>query len=431
MPQNYKTERNRVGVDDLVMLDQITEVALLNNLEKRYKEKMIYTSIGRVLVSLNPYTDLQLTTPAMIKKYHEEDNFHIPPHIFTVANDAYRALHSENESQAIIISGESGAGKTEASKGIMQYLAAISGKSGGAKVDKVKEVVLQSNPLLEAFGNAKTLRNNNSSRFGKYIEIQFDYKGEPEGGRVRNYLLEKSRVCSQIQNERSFHIFYQLFHLSDQDKEKHKLKGKSPSTFAYLNKSTCTTADGIDDKSWLFETLHAMDCVGINHADRESIISILSGVLHLGNIQFKSGGSVNNGSVVQNKSDLEIVAQLLSIETRILEGCLTARNLSAGTSSRASVYNVAQTASQADATRDSFSKNIYGRLFDFFVEKINQNIDNQQPGKNIGILDIYGFEIFQTNSFEQLCINFCNESLHQIFIDLTLKTEQESTSEKA
>ncbi|PRP75446.1 myosin IA heavy chain, partial [Planoprotostelium fungivorum] len=422
MPVKFTNERNKVGVDDLVMLDQISEDALLSNLEKRYKDKYIYTSIGRVLISLNPYTDLQLTTPAMIKKYHEEDNFHIPPHIFTLANDAYRALHSENESQAIIISGESGAGKTEASKGIMQYLAAITGKSGGARVDKVKEVVLQSNPLLESFGNAKTLRNNNSSRFGKYIEIQFDYKGEPEGGRVRNYLLEKSRVCAQIPNERSFHIFYQLFHLSDQEKDKFNLKGKTSSNFQYLNKSNCSTADGIDDKNWLNETLHAMSAVGVTSNERDDILSLLSGVLHLGNITFSAKG---NGSTVSNRSDLEMTAKLLSVDVKALESCLTARIVSAGTSGRASVYNVAQTPAQAEATRDAFSKNIYGKLFDWFVEKINVMIDNKQPGKNIGILDIYGFEIFQTNSFEQLCINFCNESLHQIFIDLTLKTEQE------
>eukprot|EP01111_Echinosteliopsis_oligospora_P014908 TRINITY_DN5735_c0_g1_i1.p1 TRINITY_DN5735_c0_g1~~TRINITY_DN5735_c0_g1_i1.p1 ORF type:complete len:806 (-),score=234.13 TRINITY_DN5735_c0_g1_i1:55-2472(-) len=415
-----KGERDKVGRDDMVTLAGVSEGEIMSNLKTRYQDGVIYTSIGAVLISINPYKDLDVFSSRTIDKYKGKNAFELPPHVFSLAEETYKAILTEGKNQCIIISGESGAGKTEASKGIMQYLAAVSGT--GATVDKIKNIILESNPLLESFGNAKTLRNNNSSRFGKYIEIQFDHKGDPIGGKISNYLLEKSRLISQTQGERNFHIFYQLFTAS----EKSSWKLTTLDKYNYLNKSGCTTADGINDSSEFSTTKHAMKTVGLTSEHQDQIFRILAGILHLGNVEFKP--AAKDQAQIADKGVFSTCASLLGVEERTLENALLSRQLSSGGGARASTYAIPQNVEQASYARDALAKGIYTKLFDFLVTAINHSMKPAgSHGKTttIGILDIYGFEIFQSNSFEQLCINYVNETLHQIFIDLTLKAEQE------
>ncbi|GAM27692.1 hypothetical protein SAMD00019534_108680 [Acytostelium subglobosum LB1] len=410
---------NRVGVDDLVMLPSVSEAALNDNVQKRYKEGIIYTSIGPVLISCNPYKQLGIYGKEYIDLYKGKHEFEIPPHIYSVADKAYRALQSEHENQCIIISGESGAGKTEASKYIMQYIASITGSS--RDVERVKNLILESNPLLEAFGNAKTLRNNNSSRFGKYMEIQFNYVGDPEGGKITNYLLEKSRVVLQTVGERNFHVFYQLL-TGATPEEREQLSLLQPDKYEYLNKSRCYTADGIDDAAALKATRHAMEVVGITADEQKQIFKLLSSVLLLGNVTFNS--NKQQKAEVADKAQLKTLANLMGVDAALLESSLVVRVVTAGPR-KGETIRVLQNVEQASAARDALAKAIYSKLFDWLVRTINRSIEVKTKGKVIGVLDVYGFEIFQNNSFEQFCINYVNETLQQIFIDLTLKTEQE------
>ncbi|EGG18742.1 myosin IA heavy chain [Cavenderia fasciculata] len=425
---------NKVGVDDLVMLTDVSESALNNNLEKRYKDGLIYTSIGPVLISINPYKQLGIYGQEYINLYKGKHEFEIPPHIYSVADRAYRSLLSEKENQCIIISGESGSGKTEASKYIMQYIASITG--GNQEVERVKNLILESNPLLEAFGNAKTLRNNNSSRFGKYMEIQFNYAGNPEGGRITNYLLEKSRVVGQTEGERNFHIFYQLLSgggLSTEEKNKYSLL--TVEQYNYLSKSKSYKADGIDDAQAFAATKKAMKVVGITDDEQSQIFKLLSAILLLGNLSFSATQATNKtstsaGCVVTEKQILSTIASLMSVDASLLEQSLISRMITTGQGARTSSYRVPQTVEQALYTRDAFAKAVYSKIFDWLVRSINRSMEVKVKGTVIGVLDIYGFEIFKNNSFEQFCINYVNETLQQIFIDLTLKTEQKEYVEE-
>jgi myosin-1 len=328
-------------------------------------------------------------------------------------------LSQEGESQCVIISGESGAGKTEAAKLIMQFIAAVSSSSEG--VERVKKIILESNPLLEAFGNAKTIRNNNSSRFGKYFEIQFDKGGDPIGGRITNYLLEKSRVVYQSANERNFHIFYQICAGSTKE-EQEKYGTRNASQFHYLNQSGCFSVDNIDDVQEFKDVKHAMDVIGINKQEQDNIFSVVAGILWLGNIAFHEEGSK---TVITNTDTLNFAAHLLGIAPDQLQIALLYRVLTTGVGRRGSTYNVPQTPEQAGGIRDALAKALYNRLFDWLVARVNAAMDAKKETLVIGVLDIFGFEIFEKNGFEQFCINYVNEKLQQIFIDLTLKAEQE------
>ncbi|PRP86414.1 hypothetical protein PROFUN_05333 [Planoprotostelium fungivorum] len=412
--------QQRVGVDDLVLLDEINEAAIIDAIKKRYEADMIYTYIGQVLIAVNPYRTIpNLYGKNIIKNYQGRYFFEEPPHVYAIAESAYHSLMSEGLNQCVIITGESGSGKTESSKLIMQYIAAITGKS--KQVQRVKEQILESNPVLEAFGNAKTVQNNNSSRFGKYFEIQFDYNGEPTGGRVTNYLLEKSRVISQAHEERNFHIFYQL--LAGGSSEKSAFKLGSVDQYKYLNSSGCTAIQGVNDADEFRATKHAMNVIGIPEQDQLGAFSLLAAVLHLGNLTFKEKGAREGCGVVE-KEGLNIVAQLLGTSPAELEKALTTRSVSRG-GARASSYITPLSLPEVGFGRDALAKSIYSRVFDWLVEAINDSILDATSEFSIGVLDIYGFEIFKFNSFEQLCINYVNEKLQQIFIELTLKSEQE------
>nr|XP_035921957.1 unconventional myosin-If [Halichoerus grypus] len=406
------------GVDDMVLLPQITEDAIVGNLRKRFMDDYIFTYIGSVLISVNPFKQMPYFTDREIDLYQGAAQYENPPHIYALTDNMYRNMLIDYENQCVIISGESGAGKTVAAKYIMGYISKVSG--GGEKVQHVKDIILQSNPLLEAFGNAKTVRNNNSSRFGKYFEIQFSRGGEPDGGKISNFLLEKSRVVMQNENERNFHIYYQLLEGASQE-QRQNLGLMTPDYYYYLQSDTYKV-DGTDDRSDFSETLNAMQVIGIPPNIQQLVLQLVAGILHLGNISFCEDG---NYARVESVDLLAFPAYLLGIDSRRLQEKLTSRKMDSRWGGRSESIDVTLNVEQAAYTRDALAKGLYARLFDFLVEAINQAMQKPQEEYSIGVLDIYGFEIFQKNGFEQFCINFVNEKLQQIFIELTLKAEQE------
>jgi myosin-1 len=343
----------------------------------------------------------------------------MPPHVFAVAESAYYNMNAYKDNQCVIISGESGAGKTEAAKRIMQYIANVSGGSNSS-IQETKNMVLATNPLLESFGNAKTLRNNNSSRFGKYLQLQFNAQGEPVGADITNYLLEKSRVVGQITNERNFHIFYQFTKGASQT-YRANYGIQKPETYLYTSKSKCLNVDGIDDLADYQDTLNAMKIIGLSQAEQDEIFRMLAAVLWTGNIQFVE--DKDGYAAVADQSVVDFLAYLLEVDPAHVIQAITIRIL---TPRNGEVIESPANPAQAMATRDALAKAIYNNLFDWIVERVNVSLKARGTTANsIGILDIYGFEIFEKNSFEQLCINYVNEKLQQIFIQLTLKTEQE------
>ncbi|GBG23811.1 Myosin-1 [Hondaea fermentalgiana] len=445
------SERKVVGVEDMVMLSRIENEAILENLRKRFVAKEIYTYIGDVLIVCNPFEWLRLYDTPFIKMYENGVRADLAPHIFAVAESAFRNMLLEEEKQCIIISGESGAGKTEAAKQVMNYIAAVSGSGAGdRKVTEVKQIVVESNPALEAFGNAMTLRNNNSSRFGKYFELKFDLAngGTPRGGFVTNYLLEKSRVVRPGPGERSFHIFYQLCRGAPRDVIEN-LGLSDPESFQCLAMSGVTDIDNeggrVDDTTEFKETVHSLQTIGAFPEDQFDLFTVVAICLHLSNVSFYA---VNvdgaEGSEVADARALEPVAALMEVDSSALAYALTYRTLTTmAPGGRLETYQVPLNPTQATAARDALAKDLYSRLFDNLVMRVNKALENtgnntrismrrdmrkigDEDGLSIGVLDIYGFEIFENNHFEQFCINYVNEKLQQIFIELTIKSEQET-----
>ncbi|XP_053327815.1 unconventional myosin-Ib isoform X1 [Spea bombifrons] len=413
---------NMIGVGDMVLLEPLNEDSFIDNLKQRFDHSEIYTYIGSVVISVNPYRTLPIYTPDKVEEYRNRNFYELSPHIYALADEAYRSLRDQDKDQCILITGESGAGKTEASKLVMSYVAAVCGK--GAEVNQVKEQLLQSNPVLEAFGNAKTARNDNSSRFGKYMDIEFNFKGDPLGGVISNYLLEKSRVVKQPRGERNFHIFYQMLSgASDDLLDKLKLE-RDFSKYNYLSLDSAKV-NGIDDASNFRTVRNAMQIVGFLDHETQSVLAIVAAVLKLGNIEFKPESRVNglDESKVKDKNELKEICELMGIEQTVLERAFSFRTVEAKQEKVSTTLNVAQ----AYYARDALAKNMYSRLFSWLVQRINESIKAQSKvrKKVMGVLDIYGFEIFEENSFEQFIINYCNEKLQQIFIELTLKEEQE------
>ncbi|XP_068878107.1 unconventional myosin-Ib isoform X5 [Aphelocoma coerulescens] len=411
-----------IGVGDMVLLEPLNEDSFINNLKKRFDHNEVYTYIGSVVISINPYRSLPIYTPEKVEEYRNRNFYELSPHIFALADEAYRSLRDQDKDQCILITGESGAGKTEASKLVMSYVAAVCGK--GAEVNQVKEQLLQSNPVLEAFGNAKTARNDNSSRFGKYMDIEFDFKGDPLGGVISNYLLEKSRVVKQPRGERNFHIFYQI--LSGASEEflcKLKLE-RDFSRYNYLGLDSARV-NGVDDASNFRTVRNAMQIVGFMDHETQSVFEVVAAVLKLGNIEFKPESRANglDESKIKDKNELKEICELTGIDQSVLERAFSFRTVEAKQEKVSTTLNVAQ----AYYARDALAKNLYSRLFSWLVTRINESIKAQTKvrKKVMGVLDIYGFEIFEDNSFEQFIINYCNEKLQQIFIELTLKEEQE------
>ncbi|KAJ5818819.1 Myosin-1 [Penicillium riverlandense] len=417
------TKKKEIGVSDLTLLSKISNEAINDNLKLRFEHDEIYTYIGHVLVSVNPFRDLGIYTDNVLQSYRGKNRLETPPHVFAVAESAYYNMKSYKDNQCVIISGESGAGKTEAAKRIMQYIASVSGGSDSS-IQQTKDMVLATNPLLESFGNAKTLRNNNSSRFGKYLELEFNVNGEPVGAHITNYLLEKSRVVGQITNERNFHIFYQLTKGAPQ-KYRDSFGVQQPQSYLYTSRSKCFDVPGVDDVAEFKDTLDAMRIIGMSEAEQDNVFRMLAAILWIGNIQFTEDDSSN--ASITDQSTVDFVAYLMEVDSAEVNKALTNRLMETSRGGRrGSVYEVPLNTVQAVAVRDALAKAIYFNLFDWIVERVNQSLAARGAIANsIGILDIYGFEIFEKNSFEQLCINYVNEKLQQIFIQLTLKAEQD------
>ncbi|XP_072104793.1 unconventional myosin-Ib-like [Mobula birostris] len=413
---------NVVGVGDMVLLDPLTDESLLSNLKERFSKNEIYTYIGSVVISVNPYKMLPIYGQEKINEYRNANFYELSPHIYAIADEAYRSLRDRDKDQCVLITGESGSGKTEASKLVMSYIAAVCGK--GEEVNQVKEQLLQSNPILEAFGNAKTIRNDNSSRFGKYMDIEFDFKGDPLGGVISNYLLEKSRVVKRLKGERNFHIFYQLLAGGSPEMLERLKVQRDGNQYVYLN-SDRTSLSGVNDAANFDVVKSAMNVIGFTKSEMDSIWDTVAVVLKLGNITLKAE-SLSSGMdqcYVADIKALREVCTLINLDEAVLEQALCSRTVQA----RSEKVKKALTAAQSSYARDALAKNLYDRLFNWLVNRINESIQvkGKVQKKVMGVLDIYGFEIFENNSFEQLVINYCNEKLQQLFIELTLKEEQE------
>lgn len=337
-------------------------------------------------------------------------------------------MSSYKDNQCVIISGESGAGKTEAAKRIMQYIAAVSGGTG-SEIQDVKDMVLATNPLLESFGCAKTLRNNNSSRHGKYLEIMFNAQGEPIGANITNYLLEKGRVVGQFKGERNFHIFYQLTKAASPEQREY-FGLQDPSAYTYTANSKCLDVDGINDVADFQQTLEAMNIIGLSGDEQNDILRMLAAILWLGNVTFVENDQGN--AQVADQGVPDFIAYLLEVDATAVTKALTERIVETYRGGRrGSVYESPNNPVQAAAVRDALSKAIYNNLFEWIVARVNKSMAPRQAATNeIGVLDIYGFEIFENNSFEQLCINYVNETLQQLFIQLTLRAEQQEYAEE-
>lgn len=439
-------------VEDNCSLMYLNEATLLHNVKVRYNKDHIYTYVANILIAANPYYDIpKLYGPESIKSYRGKSLGTLPPHVYAIADKAYRDMKVLKMSQSIIVSGESGAGKTENTKFVLRYLTTTYGT--GQDID---ERIVEANPLLEAFGNAKTVRNNNSSRFGKFVEIHFNEKNAVVGGFVSHYLLEKSRICMQSNDERNYHIFYRLCAGASEDIKK-KLHLDSPDSFRYLNRG-CTkyfaSKDSdkqisqnrkspednkhvksgalkdplLDDLGDFNRMCEAMKRIGLDDAEKLDLFRVVAGVLHLGNIDFEETGSSSGGCVLKNQSSntLQHCADLLGLDQDDLRVSLTTRvMLTTAGGAKGTVIKVPLKVEQANNARDALAKAVYSRLFDHVVRRVNQCFPFQTSSNFIGVLDIAGFEYFEHNSFEQFCINYCNEKLQQFFNERILKEEQE------
>uniref|UniRef100_A0A670J857 Myosin IH n=1 Tax=Podarcis muralis TaxID=64176 RepID=A0A670J857_PODMU len=408
--------RDRVGIQDFVLLDSHTsENAFLDNLRKRYQENLIYTYIGTLLVSVNPYKELGIYTVKQMEQYKGVNFFELPPHIYAIADNAYRVMCTEYNNHFILISGESGAGKTEASKKILQYFAMTCPTTEQLQV--VRDRLLLSNPVLEVSRKCTLLPHQR-------LPEQQDFSlGAPVGGHILSYLIEKSRVVYQNPGERNFHIFYQLLEGGEEDLLHDLGLERNPQKYMYLIQvGHCAKVSSINDRSdW--RTVHkAFTVIDFKARDLENLFGVIASVLHLGNIQFEEDS--NGHAIITTGSQIKWISKLLGVHLSILQEALTHRKIEARFEEVLSPLDV----DLAFYARDAVAKAIYGRTFTWLVNKINSSLANKVSlllKTVIGLLDIYGFEVFETNSFEQFCINYCNEKLQQLLIEMTLKAEQE------
>ncbi|XP_034540963.1 unconventional myosin-Va-like isoform X2 [Notolabrus celidotus] len=407
-----------VGENDLTALSYLHEPAVLHNLKVRFIDsKLIYTYCGIVLVAINPYESLPIYEADIINAYSGQNMGDMDPHIFAVAEEAYKQMARDERNQSIIVSGESGAGKTVSAKYAMRYFATVSCSSGETNVE---EKVLASSPIMEALGNAKTTRNDNSSRFGKYIEIGFDKKLSITGANMRTYLLEKSRVVFQAYGERNYHIFYQLCASSHLPEFK-DFKLGCADDFNYTNQGQSRVIDGVNDAKEMFSTRKAFSLLGISESDQMAIYQILAAILHLSNVEVKDQ-SADRSSIMPDNAHLLVFCDLMGVPCEEMAHWLCHRTL------KTTTETYVKTVSKKSAIngRDALAKHIYSRLFSRIVAGINSALKSTTKQRSfIGVLDIYGFETFDINSFEQFCINYANEKLQQQFNLHVFKLEQE------
>jgi len=427
LPKNDKTymgvnNAKFDGAEDMGDLGHLNEPAVLSNLKKRYEKDLFHTYSGLFLVVVNPYKRLPIYGNDIIDIYRGKSREKVAPHIFAMSDVAYRAMLQEDKNQSMLITGESGAGKTENTKKVIQYLTRIAGRSGESLLE---EQLLDFNPILEALGNAKTKKNNNSSRFGKFIELQFNSGGQIAGANTRIYLLEKSRVVFQASMERNYHVFYQIMNLEPELKQ--KLSITRAEDFSFMVRKGANgelepiTVDGIDDKADLVATRKALGTLKIQPDDQNMIWQTVAAILHLGNLPFTEVSKDVGG--LGDERSLAIASSLLGVDTAKLKQCLLSPSLAA----LAGEKTFKQLSKQkAERSRDALCKALYGNLFLWVVKQINEELSHSdQQAHFIGVLDISGFEIFEVNSFEQICINYTNEKLQQFFNHHMFNLEQE------
>ncbi|NWR60968.1 MYH9 protein, partial [Bucorvus abyssinicus] len=403
-------------VEDMAELTCLNEASVLHNLKERYYSGLIYTYSGLFCVVINPYKNLPIYSEEIVEMYKGKKRHEMPPHIYAITDTAYRSMM-----QDFLYRGESGAGKTENTKKVIQYLAHVA-SSHKSKKDQgeLERQLLQANPILEAFGNAKTVKNDNSSRFGKFIRINFDVNGYIVGANIETYLLEKSRAIRQAKEERTFHIFYYLLSGAGEHL-KTDLLLEPYNKYRFLSNGHITIP-GQQDKDMFQETMEAMKIMGIPDEEQMGLLKVISGVLQLGNIVFKKERNTDQASMPDNTA-AQKVSHLLGINvTDFTRGILTPR-IKVGRD----YVQKAQTKEQADFAIEALAKATYERMFRWLVMRINKALDKtkRQGASFIGILDIAGFEIFELNSFEQLCINYTNEKLQQLFNHTMFILEQE------
>ena len=431
-----RNDASESEVENLISLPYLHEPAILFCLQQRYSQSDIYTYTGPILIAMNPFKSVPLYSSQILEVYYNsgllksqgiESGTVLPPHVYAIADAAYRAMMNSimhnfsgtvssskggagsavTGDHSILISGESGAGKTESTKIVLRYLTTVGKPSGGVDTESgsVMDKVLQSNPILEAFGNAKTLRNDNSSRFGKFIQLNFNKRGHLIGGSIRTYLLEKVRLPSQQQGERNFHIFYQLA-AGCSDEERARWGLRPIEQYEYLLQGGVFELPGMDDRGGFAELRAALNTLNFGAEDQQSLFDMTAALLHLGQIEFKEtndaggdGSEVADDTVSQES--LALAAQLLGLAAAEVTRTLTVRTIVA----RDETYQKKLTPVQASDARDALAKAVYGRQFDWIVRCINLSIevDPKQIRSNIGVLDIFGFECFKHNSFEQLC----------------------------
>ncbi|XP_037835459.1 unconventional myosin-Vb-like [Kryptolebias marmoratus] len=408
-----------VGENDLTALSYLHEPAVLHNLRVRFLESNhIYTYCGIVLVAINPYEQLQIYGEEVINAYSGQNMGDMDPHIFAVAEEAYKQMARDERNQSIIVSGESGAGKTVSAKYAMRFFATVGGSSNDANVE---EKVLASNPIMEAIGNAKTTRNDNSSRFGKYIQIVFSKHYHIIGANMRTYLLEKSRVVFQAEEERNYHIFYQLCASASLPEFK-EFSLNSAEEFHYTSLGENIFIEGVNDAEDLVKTREAFSLLGVKESNQSSIFKILASILHLGNVAIVAERDGESCRIARNDVHLQHFCRLLGVELQQMEHWLCHRKLATASET----FMKTMSSKQALNARDALAKHIYARLFDWIVEHINKALQTSSKQHSfIGVLDIYGFETFEVNSFEQFCINYANEKLQQQFNSHVFKLEQE------
>uniref|UniRef100_A0A8C9Z5Y5 Myosin, heavy chain 10, non-muscle n=1 Tax=Sander lucioperca TaxID=283035 RepID=A0A8C9Z5Y5_SANLU len=411
-------------VEDMAELTCLNEASVLYNLKDRYYSGLIYTYSGLFCVVINPYKNLPIYSENIIEMYRGKKRHEIPPHIYAISESAYRCMLQDREDQSILCTGESGAGKTENTKKVIQYLAHVASSHKGRKDHNIpgelERQLLQANPILESFGNAKTVKNDNSSRFGKFIRINFDVIGYIVGANIETYLLEKSRAIRQAKDERTFHIFYQLL-AGAGEHLKSDLLLEGFNSYRFLSNGNITIP-GQQDKDNFQETMEAMHIMSFGHEEILAMLKVVSSVLQFGNINFKKERNSDQASMPDNTAAQKL-CHLLGLNVMEFTRAILSPRIKVGRD----YVQKAQTKEQADFAVEALAKATYERLFRWLVHRINKALDRtkRQGASFIGILDIAGFEIFQLNSFEQMCINYTNEKLQQLFNHTMFILEQE------
>merc|ERR1719357_2060777 len=428
--------------EDMADLTCLNEASVLHNIKERYYSGLIYTYSGLFCVVVNPYKRLPIYTEKIIEIYKGKKRHEVPPHVFAITDIAYRSMLQDREDQSILCTGESGAGKTENTKKVIQYLAYVAASKpkssshaptsndgglnfqhddeGGFSWGELEQQLLKANPILEAFGNAKTVKNDNSSRFGKFIRINFDASGYIAGANIETYLLEKARIIRQAPDERTFHIFYQLL-LGASKEFKSQLLLDDAKNYTFMTQGGLRVP-GIDDIEEFAATQNAMKVMGITDEDMISIWRVISASLLFGNMEFKQERNTDQATLPDN-TVAQKVAHLLGIQVTDLTKAFLKPRIKVGRD----YVTKAQTKEQVEFAIEAIAKATYERLFKWIVTRINRSLDRtkRQGASFIGILDIAGFEIFELNSFEQLCINYTNEKLQQLFNHTMFILEQE------